>query len=146
MRVNSPPEAKVEKLRVGLIGCGSMGASLAKACAGLERAEVVAVSDIVAEAAEKLGHELGAEAYADNGDKLLGRDDIAGILRYAHADEVGWGFAALEQGLHAGKIAKERPARLRPGLVPPEMRAPPAHAHARPKAVIERLMHPVMQE
>ena len=107
MRVNSPPEAKVEKLRVGLIGCGSMGASLAKACAGLERAEVVAVSDIVAEAAEKLGHELGAEAYADNGDKILGRDDIAGVIvatpNYLHCDGV---VRAARAGKH---VFSEKP-------------------------------------
>lgn len=80
----------MEKLRVGLIGSGSMGASLAKHCAGLERAEVVAVADVVAEAAQKLGQELGAQAYGDDGEKILAREDIAGVIvatpGYLHVD------------------------------------------------------------
>jgi predicted dehydrogenase len=92
MRVSSFAEGDVEKLRVGLIGSGSMGAGLARACAGLERAEVVAVSDVDGAIAEKVGKDLGAQAYGDDGEKLLARDDIAGVIiatpPYLHHDGV----------------------------------------------------------
>jgi len=82
----------VEKLRVGLIGSGSMGASLARACAGLERAEIVAAADVNPEAAEKVGKDLGAQAYADDGEQVLARDDIGGVIiatpPYLHRDGV----------------------------------------------------------
>jgi predicted dehydrogenase len=80
MRVTNLTEVNVEKLRIGLIGCGGMGAALAKAAAGLERAEVVAVSDVFGEAAEKLSQELGAQAYGDDGRKILRRRDIAAVI------------------------------------------------------------------
>ncbi|UCH35879.1 MAG: Gfo/Idh/MocA family oxidoreductase [Armatimonadota bacterium] len=78
------------KLRIGLIGSGSMGSGLAKAAAGLDRAEVVAVSDINSEVAAKLGTELGADAYGDDGEQILARNDIAGVIvatpGYLHRD------------------------------------------------------------
>jgi predicted dehydrogenase len=70
----------VEKLRIGLIGCGGMGASLVQAAAGLERAEIVAVADIIKDKAEALGKKIGAQPYGDDGEKLLARDDIAGVI------------------------------------------------------------------
>jgi len=70
----------VDKFRVGLIGAGGMGAGLAKACASLDRAQVVAVSDIAAENAQRVAKELGAEAYSDDGQSIIERDDIAGVI------------------------------------------------------------------
>ena len=70
----------MEELPVGLIGSGPMGASLARACAKLERAEIVAVCDISKEAAQALGQELGVDHYADDGRRILKRDDIACVI------------------------------------------------------------------
>lgn len=70
----------MDKFRVGLIGAGGMGAGLAKACAALDRAQVVAVSDVVAAAAQRAAKELGAEAYGDDGQGILARDDVAGVI------------------------------------------------------------------
>ena len=90
----------MEKLRIGLIGSGGMGAALARACAESERAEVVAVSDVVAETAEALGKELGAQAYGDDGEQILARDDVAGVIvatpGYLHREGV-------ERAAQAGK-------------------------------------------
>ncbi len=68
------------KLSVGLIGAGPMGASLVRACRKLERVELKAVADISAEAAQKLGGELGIPSYADGGRQLLKRNDMAAVI------------------------------------------------------------------
>jgi len=97
----------VEKLRIGLIGSGPMGAGLARTCMELDRAEVVAVSDVNRETAQALGRQLGVEAYGDNGRKLLRRQDIAAVIiaspPLAHR-------RAVERAARAGKdIFCEKP-------------------------------------
>ena len=49
----------MDVLRIGLLGCGSMGSSLAKTAHGLDAAKVVAVSDVLEEKTRKLAAELG---------------------------------------------------------------------------------------
>jgi len=67
------------KLGVGLISCGVMGTSLAKACNELEHARIVAVSDIDKEKAEKLAKELNAPYDLDY-HNLLGRKDVEAVI------------------------------------------------------------------
>jgi UDP-N-acetyl-2-amino-2-deoxyglucuronate dehydrogenase len=52
-----------EKLRFGILGCGVIGPHHARAIAGLESAELVAVADVVPELAEKLAGEYGCSPY-----------------------------------------------------------------------------------
>ena len=55
----------MKQLGFGLVGCGSMGSGLARACNQLENAQIVAVQDVNAEAAQKLEGELEAQAYTE---------------------------------------------------------------------------------
>jgi UDP-N-acetyl-2-amino-2-deoxyglucuronate dehydrogenase len=54
---------KAEKLRFGILGCGVIGPHHARAIAGLESAELVAVADVVPELAENLAGEYGCSPY-----------------------------------------------------------------------------------
>src|SRR5829696_4318079 len=53
----------LEKVRFGILGCGVIGPHHARAIAGLESAELVAVADVVPELAEKLAGEYGCSPY-----------------------------------------------------------------------------------
>jgi UDP-N-acetyl-2-amino-2-deoxyglucuronate dehydrogenase len=53
----------VERLRFGILGCGVIGPHHARAIAGLESAELVAVADVVPELAEKLAGEYGCSPF-----------------------------------------------------------------------------------
>lgn len=98
----------MDMLRIGLLGCGSMGSSLAKTAHGLDAAEVVAVSDVVEEKARKLAGELGEGANGVRGVKvfseyraLLAQEDVDAVIvaspGYLHEEMV---VAAAEAGKH----------------------------------------------
>jgi UDP-N-acetyl-2-amino-2-deoxyglucuronate dehydrogenase len=90
-----------EKLRFGILGCGVIGPHHAKAIAGLDDAELVAVADVVPEKAQNLAEEYDCAQYGDLSD-LLKDDGIDAICLCTpsgmHADEA---IAALEAGKHA---------------------------------------------
>lgn len=97
----------MDKLTIGLIGCGPMGSALARFCSSVERAQVVAVADIDPAAAEKLGNELGVKTYNDDGRAILRRKDIAAVMIATppHAHRKG-----VERAARAGKqIFCEKP-------------------------------------
>ena len=89
-----------EKLRFGILGCGVIGPHHAKAIAGLDDAELVAVADEVPEQAGNLADEYDCARYDDLSD-LLSDDDIDAICICTpsgmHAEEA---IAALEAGKH----------------------------------------------
>src|SRR5215211_1326671 len=62
----------IEKLRFGILGCGVIGPHHARAIAGLESAELVAVADVVPELAEELAGEYGCLAFPSLGEMLSG--------------------------------------------------------------------------
>lgn len=62
-------------LRVGVIGCGGMGALLGRHCAALENASVTGVYDPDGEAAGKVAQELGARVYSSHKKLLAGGVD-----------------------------------------------------------------------
>lgn len=64
-----------EKLRFGLVGCGVIGPLHAQALASLADAELSAVTDCVAERAERLAGRYGAHAYTDM-DEMLAREQL----------------------------------------------------------------------
>jgi predicted dehydrogenase len=54
--------------RVGIVGCGGMGKSHARAWTSKERADVVAVMDVSQEAADQLASDFEAQPYTDYND------------------------------------------------------------------------------
>ncbi|MFA0751532.1 MAG: hypothetical protein SLRJCFUN_001935 [Candidatus Fervidibacter sp.] len=89
-----------EKVRIGLIGCGVMGKSLADQLRTIEQAELVAACDADETAAEAFASEFGVWT-TTNLDELLGRDDIDAVLiatpAYLHAEQT---IAAAKAGKH----------------------------------------------
>jgi predicted dehydrogenase len=87
-------------VKVGLIGCGNMGAGLARACSQLDNATVVGVADSMAEKAEKLAEDLSARAFGDYRN-LLTEGDVDAVIvavpNFLHADTAS---AAAESGKH----------------------------------------------
>lgn len=66
-------------LRLGLIGCGGMGRSLAESAASLSCCEVVGVSDLDEERGQSLASDLTCD-YVSVYEDLLGRADVDGVL------------------------------------------------------------------
>lgn len=54
-----------EKIKVGLVGCGVMGRSLASELVKVDGALLVGVCDVSEESAERLGSEFGVQAYTE---------------------------------------------------------------------------------
>ncbi len=65
-----------KQYRVGIVGCGGMGRSHARAFAGLEKTLVVAASDIDAEAAQALAVEHSIPAVYDDYGEMLEKEDL----------------------------------------------------------------------
>ena len=68
------PKECVARLRFGILGCGVIGPHHARAIAGLESAELVAVADIVPDLAEDLAGEHECPAYTGLEEMLSGVD------------------------------------------------------------------------
>jgi UDP-N-acetyl-2-amino-2-deoxyglucuronate dehydrogenase len=85
-----------ERLRFGILGCGVIGPHHARAIAGLDSAELVAVADVVPELAEKLAGEYGCSWHTS----------LEGMLSGADVDAV---CVCTPSGMHAeGAIAALR--------------------------------------
>ena len=89
-----------EKLRFGILGCGVIGPHHAKAIAGLQSAELVAVADVVPELAEKLAEEYGCSHYASLQEMLSSVDLDAVCLCTPSGTHAEGAIAALEAGKH----------------------------------------------
>ena len=88
----------VERLRFGILGCGVIGPHHARAIAGLDGAELVAVADVTLERAEKLAAEYGCPPFGSLREMLSGVDlDAVCICTPSgmHAEDA---IAALEAG------------------------------------------------
>jgi predicted dehydrogenase len=96
----------MEKLGLGLIGCGGMGASLATSAATLDSARVVCVSDVDEARGSELAAKLSVEYDADYCHMLM-RDDVEAVLiaspPFMHAEMA---IAAAEAGVH---VFSEKP-------------------------------------
>lgn len=88
------------KVRVGLVGCGVMGKSLAEQLRTIERAELVAACDVEESAAKAFGGEFGVWVTTDL-HELLARDEIDAVLiatpPFLHAQQT---VAAAQAGKH----------------------------------------------
>ncbi|MCS7191974.1 MAG: Gfo/Idh/MocA family oxidoreductase [Armatimonadetes bacterium] len=88
------------KVRVGLVGCGVMGKSLATQLRTIEQMELVAACDAFDDVSKAFAEEFGIWS-TTNLDELLGRDDIDAVLiatpPYLHAEQT---VAAAKAGKH----------------------------------------------
>lgn len=70
----------MEKLRVGVVGCGEIGREhIARITNKFSGADVVAVSDVFIEGARKIGEPLGASIYNNSAD-LVYDDDVDAVI------------------------------------------------------------------
>jgi UDP-N-acetyl-2-amino-2-deoxyglucuronate dehydrogenase len=90
----------VEKLRFAILGCGVIGPHHAKAIAGLQSAELVAVADIVPELAEELAEEYGCAHYSSLEEMLSGVDLDAVCVCTPSGMHADGAVTALEAGKH----------------------------------------------
>jgi UDP-N-acetyl-2-amino-2-deoxyglucuronate dehydrogenase len=90
----------VERLRFGILGCGVIGPHHAKAIAGLEGAELVAVADVVPELAEELAGEYGCAHYSGLEEMLAGVDLDAVCVCTPSGMHADGATTALEAGKH----------------------------------------------
>src|ERR687898_2170161 len=91
---------KLEKVRFGILGCGVIGSHHARAIAGLEDAELVAVADVVPEPAEKLAGEYGCSSHSGLGQMLSEAKLDAVCVCTPSGMHAGDAIAALEAGKH----------------------------------------------
>jgi UDP-N-acetylglucosamine 3-dehydrogenase len=69
----------MDKIGVGLIGCGVMGATLAASCNTLDQAQILAVSDVQQNMVDKAATELGARPFSNYQD-MLALSEIDAVL------------------------------------------------------------------
>jgi len=90
----------VGRLRFGILGCGVIGPHHAKAIAGLDSAELVAVADVVPEPAEELAGEYGCAHYSGLEEMLAGVDLDAVCVCTPSGMHADGAITALEAGKH----------------------------------------------
>jgi len=90
----------VEKLRFGILGCGVISPHHAKAIAGLQSAELVAVADVVPERSEKLAEEYGCSYHASLEEMLSGVDLDAVCVCTPSGMHAEGAIDVLEAGKH----------------------------------------------
>src|SRR5215217_7879652 len=96
----------VEKLRFGILGCGVIGPHHAKAIAGLQSAELVAVADVVPELAQEVAEQTRCSYYASLEEMLSGVDLDAVCVCTPSGMHAEGAITALEAGKH---IVVEKP-------------------------------------
>ena len=96
----------VEKLRFGILGCGVIGLHHAKAIAGLQSAELVAVADVVPQLAQEVAEQTRCSYYASLEEMLSGVDLDAVCVCTPSGMHAEGAITALEAGKH---IVVEKP-------------------------------------
>jgi predicted dehydrogenase len=90
----------LKKVRFGILGCGVIGPHHARAIAGLEDAELVAVADVVPELAEGLAGEYGCSSHHGLGEMLSETELDAVCVCTPSGMHAGDAIVALEAGKH----------------------------------------------
>ena len=103
-------------IRVGIIGTGRIGSVHAHNLMGQVRgAELVAVADVMVEAARSLAAEVGVERVYDDPSELLSQQDLDAVLICSSTDTHA---ALIEAAAEAGKaIFCEKPIALELGAI-----------------------------
>ena len=105
----------MKPVRLGIIGCGVIGKQHAAAAKEVEGVELVAVADLIADTAEAVAGEYGAEKWYDDGMKLLGDDDIeAVVVALPTCGRLGLVLEAFKRGKH---VLDEKPVAMNAGDV-----------------------------
>lgn len=85
--------------RIGIIGCGTMGRSHVRTYDAIERADVVANVDMVADAASAFANEHGTTAYTDHEAMLAEEElDVVSVCTW-HSTHAELTIAACEAGV-----------------------------------------------
>ena len=90
----------MEKIRVGIIGCGCISVMHLDSAAGLSQAELVAVCDIKEERAEKAGDKYSVNYYTDYKEMLAIEKLDAVHICLPHYLHIPVSIYALEHGVH----------------------------------------------
>jgi predicted dehydrogenase len=88
------------KVRLGVIGIGTIGTLHLKNAAALDRVTVAAVCDIVPEKAQSAATAYGCRAYLDSDELLQDKLCDAVVIATPHYDHTSIGIAALGTGHH----------------------------------------------
>jgi len=96
----------MERVRIGVIGCGGMGQAHIKSIKELPEAELGAVSDIDGETVEKVSKEHGVKGFVDYRELLESGLVDAVLIATPHYFHPPIGIAAFEKGLH---VLSEKP-------------------------------------
>lgn len=100
----------MQKVRVGIIGCGVIGQHHARAAAESERVDLKAVADLRAEAAEEMGRRHGAGTiYFDAQDLLRDGEVEAVVLALPACYRTPLALRALQLGKH---VLTEKPVAM----------------------------------
>ena len=104
----SPQGGRGNPLRVGIIGCGTIGAVHAQAAAASDQIELVAVADVQRELAEKTAAAHTVETVYSSGAELLADARVeAVVLALPACFRIELGIQALRAGKH---LLTEKPA------------------------------------
>ena len=96
----------MDKVRIGVVGCGGMGQSHVKSVKELSEAELTAVSDVDAEAVNKVSSENNVKGFMDYRELINSGLVDAVIIATPHYFHPPIGVAAFEKGLH---VLSEKP-------------------------------------
>ena len=97
----SPQEGRTNPLRIGIVGCGTIGAVHAQAAAASDQIELVAVADVRRKLAEKIAAAHAVETIYSDGAALLADPRVeAVVLALPVCFRIELGMQALRAGKH----------------------------------------------
>ncbi len=97
----------MDKVRIGVIGCGVMGPRHVESAVNVERAECVAVADLIESKATATAKTFGVPRVYRSGDELLADGDVdAVVLAFPAATRTAMALKAFARGKH---VLTEKP-------------------------------------
>ncbi|OIN95726.1 hypothetical protein AUJ66_08515 [Candidatus Desantisbacteria bacterium CG1_02_38_46] len=96
----------MDKVRIGVVGCGGMGQGHIKSIKELPEAELGAVSDVDEETVKKTSRENGVKGFTDYNELINSSLVDAVVIATPHYFHPPVGIAAFEKGLH---VLSEKP-------------------------------------
>jgi len=100
----------MDKVRIGVIGCGVMGPKHLAAATNVDRAEAVAVADFIESKAKAAARKFGVGRVYASGDELIQDPDVdAVVLAFPAAARTEMALKAFAQGKH---VLTEKPVAM----------------------------------